>query len=58
MFFISANRIFSFITYLIFSDFFSHVRKQLQKKAEAIFKLHDITNWEANYYNTYTTEYL
>ena len=40
------------------TDFFGSVGKQLDKKAENIFKIYDVTDYEANNYNTHTAQYL
>ena len=41
-------RIFKFLSW-----FFGHVRKQLDKKAKAIFKIYDVTDCQTNNYNTH-----
>ena len=32
-------------------------RKRLVKKAKVNFKIHDVTNWETNIYNTHIAQY-
>ena len=38
-------------------DIFSHVRKQLDKKAKVNFKIHDVTIWKANSNNAHIVEH-
>ena len=40
------------------SDFFGWVRKQLDKKATANFKISDVTTWKTNNCNTHIAQYL
>ena len=35
------------------NDFFDHVRKRLDKKAKANFKIYDVTDWATNICNTH-----
>ena len=35
-----------------------HVGKRLDKKAKINFKIDDVANWETNYYNTHSAQYL
>ena len=37
---------------------FGHVRKQLDQKAQVNLKIHDVTGWTANDYNTHIAQYL
>ena len=39
------------------SSLFGCVEKRLDKKANVNFKIHDITDWTANNYNTYIAQY-
>ena len=57
--FISSSKLCSFWRYLSFcSDFSGHVGKRLDKKAKINFKIDDVANWETNYYNTHSAQYL
>ena len=37
---------------------FGDVEKQLDEKAKVNFKIYDVTEWTANFYNTYIVQYL
>ena len=37
---------------------FGHVGKQLDKKPRINFKIHDVTDWQINNYNTHIAQYL
>ena len=59
MFFISPEKLFSFLRYLKFcSDCLSHVGKRHDKKVKVIFKFPDVTNWETINYYIHIAEYL
>ena len=42
----------------VLSSFFGHVRKGVDKKAKANFKIYDVADWQANSYNTYIVQHL
>ena len=47
------------LRYLYFCpDLFGHVGKWLDQKAKIKFKIHDVTGWETNNYNTHIAQYL
>ena len=57
MFFISPEKLFSFLRYLKFcSDCLSHVEKRHDKKAKVNFKFSDVTNWETINYDIHIAE--
>ena len=39
-------------------DFFSYIEKRFDGKAQVIFKIYDIINWETNNCNTHIAQYL
>ena len=54
----SPKELFSFWRHFNFcSDSFSHVEKQVVKKAKGNFKIYGIINWETNEYNIHTAHY-
>ena len=48
-----VSEIFPFLLYV-----FGHVGKLFDKKAMVNLKVHDVTNWITNNYNTHTARYL
>ena len=59
MFFISSEKLFSFLRYSQFCpDFFSYIGKQLDRKAKVNFKIYDVTNWNTKSYNKHIARYL
>ena len=47
------------LRYLYFCpDLFGHVGKWFDQKAKIKFKIHDVTGWETNNYNTHIAQYL
>ena len=58
MFFISSEKLFSFLRYLqFFPDSFGHIGKQLDKKSKVNFKIYDVTNWNTKNYNKHIVRY-
>ena len=43
---------------MVLHDFFSHVRKRLDKKANVNSEIYDVINWETSGYNTHIGQYL
>ena len=59
MFFISSEKLFSFLRYLQFCpDFFCYIGKQLDKKTKVNFRIYDVTNWNTNNCNKHIARYL
>ena len=59
MLFIPSWKLFSFSTYLSFShDFLVLLEKRLDLKDKVNFKIHDVTTWLTNNYNTHIAQYL
>ena len=51
--------LFLFLRYFNFcSDFFGHVEKRLDEKANINFKISDVIGWKKNDYNAHTTQKL
>ena len=58
MFFISSEKLFSFLRYSQFCpDFFGYIGKQLDKKAKVNFKIYDVANWNTKSYNKHIARY-
>ena len=59
MLFISPQKLFSYLKYLnLCPEFFVHVGKTLDKKANVNFKVYEVINWETNNCNTHIAQYL
>ena len=59
MLFILSSKLFLFLRFLSFyTDFFGHVGKRLDKKAEVNFEIYDVTTWGTSNYNTHIAQYL
>ena len=59
MFFISCQKHLCFSRYLNFyHDFFGHVGKQRDKKAQVSFKMYGVIHWDTNNYNSLMAQYL
>ena len=60
MLFVSPYKLSSFFRYLNFYlDFFGHIGKRLNKKAQVNFKVHDVIYyWETTNYNAHVAQYL
>ena len=55
-FMLKAHFVLEIFTFL--SLVFGYVEKRLDKGAMVNFKLHDVTDWTKNNYNTHTVQYL
>ena len=59
MFFISPEKLFSFLRYLQFCpDFFGYIGKRLDKKPKVNLEIYDATNWKIKNYNKHIARYL
>ena len=59
MFFISSEKLFSFLRYLQFCpDFFGYIGKRLDKKAKVNLEIYDVTNCKIKNYNKHIARYL
>ena len=57
-FYFILKNLFVFMIFKLCPDFFSYIEKRFDGKAQVIFKIYDIINWETNNCNTHIGQYL
>ena len=57
-FYYTLKALFVFPIFELLFSTFGHVGKRLDEKAKVNFKIHDVTNWLTNNYNTLIERYL